>query len=83
MGSMEYPHQDRKTKVREELGRRSIGILLQIIDELEEMNLSEGEIESVLRNCRLDADHAIRLGASIRDEKENGPFHADNPCIHN
>lgn len=79
MGSIEDTHQDRKTKAREELRSRSVGILLQIIDELEEMNLSVGEIETVLRNCRLNTDYAVRLGASIRDEKEKSHFHIDIP----
>ncbi len=69
MGNIEDPRQDRKTKAKEELRSRAVGVLLQIMDELENMCLSGGEIEYVLRTCGLNADCAMRLGESIRNEK--------------
>lgn len=56
MGNIDVPHQDRKKKAVEELRSHKVGVLLQIIDELEDMNLSIREIESVLRICGLNAD---------------------------
>jgi hypothetical protein len=55
----------------EEFRSLKISTLVRILDELEMMALSIGEIETVLKTCGLNADCAIRFGASIRSEKEN------------
>lgn len=72
MGTIDYPHQDHRKKTIEELRSHKVGVLLQIIDELEDMNLSVREIENVLRTCGLNDECAMRFGASITVEKEKG-----------
>lgn len=62
----------------EELRSLKVGILLQIIDELECMNLSVREIETILKLCGLNADCALRYGREMRDLKAGGLFHCDN-----
>ncbi len=71
MGAIEEPRHDRRRKSLEELRSLKVGILLQIIDELEGMKLSVTEVETVLRTCGLNAECAVRFGSAIRDEKEN------------
>jgi hypothetical protein len=50
----------------EELRSCKVGVLLQIIEWLDEMDLSVGEIETILGTCGLNADCAIRCGAEMR-----------------
>ena len=57
-----------------ELRSRKVTVLLQIIDELECMNLSVREIETILKLCGLNADFAMRYGREIRDLKAEGHF---------
>ncbi len=71
MGLIEEPQPGRTYRSMEELRNNKVGTLIQIIDELAEMKLSVAEVETVLRTCGLNADCAVRFGASIRDEKEN------------
>ncbi len=79
MGNMKDQHQDHKTEAREELRSRSVGVLLQIIDELGKMDLSVREIETILKTCGLNADCAVSFGEKIKFEKEKGHFHKDSP----
>jgi len=74
MGSIEGPRQERRWKAIEELRGHKVGILLQIIDKLEGMNLSVREIETILKTCGLNDDCATRFGELMRDEK--GQDHA-------
>ncbi len=71
MGPFEEPRYDHRHRSMEELRSLKVGILLEIIDELEEMKLSVSEFETVLTTCGLNTDCAVRFGATIRDEKEN------------
>jgi len=71
LGDFEGPKHDQGRRSMEELRSHKVGTLLQIIDSLEEMNLSVAEVETVLRTCGLNPECAARFGASIRDEKEN------------
>jgi len=71
MGPSEERRNDHRRRMLEELRSHKVGILLQIIDELEGMKLSISEVETVLRTCGLNADCALRFGSAIRDEKEN------------
>jgi hypothetical protein len=71
MGLIEESRHDRRHRSMEELRSLKVGILLQIIDELEEMKLSVSEIETVLGTCGLNAECAVRFGSAIRDDKEN------------
>ncbi len=78
MGDIEELHQYHKTKAKEELRSRSVGVLLQIIEELESMDLSIKEIETILRTCGFNADCAVSFGAKMKYEKEAGLSHTDN-----
>ncbi len=49
MGHLEDLHQYQKTKTGGEFRSSTAGVLLQIIEELENMDLSVREIETVLR----------------------------------
>ncbi len=71
MGNPEEARNDHRHNSMEELRSLKVGVLLQIIDELAEMNLSVTEVETVLRTCGLNPECAARFGASIREEKEN------------
>ena len=71
MGDFEGQKQDQRRRSMEELRSNKVGTLLQIIDSLEEMNLSVAEVEAVLRTCGLNPECAARFGASIRYEKDN------------
>ncbi len=64
-----------------ELRSHKVGVLLQIIDELESMNLSVREIETILKLCGLNADFAMRYGREIRDLKAGGHFQSDNIAL--
>ena len=78
MGSIEDPHQKHK-KSRQELRTRMVGNLLRIIEELEDMDLSVREIETIVRTCGLNADCAMRFAAEKRHEKEKGHLHIGKP----
>ena len=79
MGTIERPQQERRHKAIEELRCNKVGILLQIIDKLEGMNLTVREIETILKTCGLNDDCAVRFGAIMSVEKEKGNAHADRP----
>ena len=70
-----------KQAALEELRSRKVGILLQIIDELECMNLSVPEIEAILKLCGLNADCAMRYGKEMRDLKKEAIFHSGNIAL--
>lgn len=70
-----------KQAALEELRSRKVGILLQIIDELECMNLSVPEIEAILKLCGLNADCAMRYGSEMRDLKTGVVFHSGNIAL--
>ncbi len=72
MGNIEGPRQERRQKAIEELRCNKVGILLQIIEKLEVMNLTACEIETILKTCGLNDDCATRFGALMRVEKEKG-----------
>ncbi len=61
----------------EELCGRKVGVLLQIIEWLDKMDLSVREIETILGTCGLNADCAIRFGAEMRRQKEKGYSHTE------
>lgn len=64
-----------------ELRSRKVAILLRILDELECMDLSAREIETILKLCGLNADCAMRYGREMRDLKAGGHFHSDNIAL--
>jgi len=72
MGIIERPRQERRQKEIEKLRCNKVGILLQIIEKLEVMNLTAREIETILKTCGLNDDCATRFGALMRVEKEKG-----------
>ena len=72
------PHRSHK-KSQQELRSRMVGDLLRIIEELEDMDLSVREIESILRTCGLNADCAMRCAAEKRHEKEKDHLHTGKP----
>ncbi len=69
--------QDELVKLRS----RKVAVLLQIIDELESMNLSVREIETILKLCGLNADCAMRYGREMRNLKAEGHFRSDNIAL--
>lgn len=79
MGSIEELKQERRQRAIEELRCHKVGILIQIIDRLEGMNLSVREIDTILRTCGLNDDCAIRFGVSLRAEKEEARTNYANP----
>lgn len=79
MGIDERPKQERRQKAIEELRCSKVGILLQIIEKLEGMNLTAWEIETILKTCGLNDDCASRFGAMMRMEKEKGYQNPDRP----
>ncbi len=64
-----------------ELRNRKVGVLLQIIDELDSMDLSVREIETILKLCGLNADFAMRYGREIGVLKAEGHFQSDNIAL--
>ncbi len=79
MGNIDDPKEGPKAKALEELRSRKVGVLLQIIEELEELDLSIREIETILRTCGLNAECAVRFGHEMRHEKEKGHAPTDRP----
>ena len=55
-----------RQKAIEQLKLNRVGVLIQIIDELEAMDLSVHEIEAVLRHCGLNYRNALQTGYEIR-----------------
>ena len=61
---------EKSQKAIEELKLNKVGVLLQIIDELKEMNLSVRDIEAVLGACGLSYRDAMQLGDEISAARE-------------
>jgi len=61
-----------RRKAIEEFRTNRIGLLLHIIEELDNMDLDVMEMDAVIRSCGLDYKCAMKIGAALRDEKENG-----------
>jgi hypothetical protein len=71
MGNYNSWYSSKKShKAIEELKLNKVGVLLQIIDELKEMNLPVRDIESVLGACGLSYRDAMQLGNEIRAARE-------------
>jgi hypothetical protein len=60
-----------RRKAIEDFRINRIGLLLHIIEELDNMGLDVMEMDAVLRSCGLDYKCAMKIGAALRDEKEN------------
>ncbi len=60
-----------RRKAIEDFRINKIGLLLHIIEELENMDLDVMEMDAVLRSCGLDYKCAMKIGATLRDEKKN------------
>ncbi len=69
MGNIEHPGHDRREEARRELRSRYVGVLLQIIEELEEMKLSQDQIETILVTCGLNTDCAVSFGEKMKTWK--------------
>ncbi len=61
-----------RRKTIEEFRMNKVGLLLHIIEELENMDLDTMEMDAVLRSCGLDYKCALKIGEALRDEKNNG-----------
>jgi hypothetical protein len=71
MHHIEGPERDaRRRKAIEEFRIQKVGLLLHIIEELDNMGLDVMEMDAVLRSCGLDYKCAMKIGAALRDEKE-------------
>ncbi len=60
-----------RRKTIEEFRTNRIGLLLHIIEELDNMDLDVMEMDAVLRSCGLDYKCALKIGEALRDEKNN------------
>ncbi len=69
----------RRRKAIEEFRTNRIGLLLHIIEELDNMDLDVMEMDAVLRSCGLDYKCAMKIGGALRDEKNND---GGNPIKH-
>ena len=58
-----------RRKAIEDFRINKIGLLLHIIEELDNMDLDVMEMDAVLRSCGLDYKCAMKIGAALRDEK--------------
>lgn len=58
-----------RQKAIEEFRIQKVGLLLHIIEELEDMDLDNMDMDAVLRSCGLDYKCALKIGAALRDEK--------------
>jgi hypothetical protein len=76
MGSIEELRRERRKKAIEELRCNKVGILIQIVDRLEVMDLSVAEIDAIIGQCGLDEDCAVMSGMSV--EREKGSSASDN-----
>ncbi len=65
-------HGTLKQKSIEEFRLHRVGLLLHIIEELEDMGLDAMEMDAVLRSSGLDYKCALKIGAGLRDEKKTG-----------
>ncbi len=54
----------------DEFRMQKVGLLLHIIEELDNMELAPAEMDIVLRSCGLDYKCALKIGTALRDEKE-------------
>jgi hypothetical protein len=70
MEDLDTRQREYRQKAIDELRSNKMGILLRIIDELEAMDLSTLEIETVFQACGLNDDYAIRFGSLMRAEKD-------------
>jgi hypothetical protein len=61
-----------RQKAIEEFRMNKVGLLLHIIEELDDMDLDPMEMDAVLRSCGLDYKCALKIGAALRDEKKSG-----------
>ncbi len=75
MRNVGNPYGAYRAKAKEEFRRYYVDLLSRIIDELEDMNLSTQEIETVLKTTALNLDAAIRMGAAMKHEKEKSLSH--------
>lgn len=65
------PQRDaQRRKAIEEFRIQKVGLLLHIIEELDNMDLDVMEMDAVLRSCGLDYKCVMKIGAALRDEKE-------------
>jgi hypothetical protein len=71
MDHIEEEQQDAlRRKAIEEFRINRVGLLLHIIEELDNMDLDTMEMDAVLRSCGLDYKCALKIGAALRDEKK-------------
>ena len=61
-----------RRKAIEEFRTNRIGLLLHIIEELDDMDLDVMEMDAVLCSCGLDYKCAMKIGAALRDKNNNG-----------
>jgi hypothetical protein len=69
MENVEGSAPERKQAAKEAIRSGKVEVLFQIIYELEGMNLSAKEIQSIFKTCGLNNDYAIRMGVLISDKK--------------
>ena len=60
---------ERRQKAITKLKVNVVGVLFQIVDELDAMKLSVREINVVLRHCGLNYRNALLMGDEIRAER--------------
>ncbi len=60
---------ERRQKAITELKVNVVGVLFQIVDELDAMKLSAREIDVILRHCGLNYRNALLMGDEIRAER--------------
>ncbi len=75
MGVIGEPQQNNRQKALEELRSNKVGVLLHIIDELDTMNISIKEIETILGTCGLNADCAVRFGRELKEKGHRSSIH--------
>lgn len=73
MHNIEGLQQDtQRQRAIDEFRIHRVGLLLHIIEELDNMDLDVMEMDAVLRSCGLDYKCAMKVGAALKDEKANG-----------
>jgi len=60
---------ERRQKAITELKVNVVGVLFQIVDELDAMKLSVREIDVILRHCGLNYRNALQMGEEMRAER--------------
>lgn len=71
MHHIEGPERDaQRRKAIEAFRIQKVGLLLHIIEELDNMELDVMEMDAVLRSCGLDYKCAMKIGAALRDERD-------------